>query len=167
MRERIAGQLDRPPPDDRPPGSTLRRPNAEIGLGALHELFGHTLAADLVQSPSIDRAVRVLDDLEWIERNVHRRAGAGPAVKEHPDLEVVTTIALEDGVVRVVARLSPSPGPTWEQKLAAFEDSTYRADGDRPVLRHGTLVVAGTPSEVTSALARATERIRRFNVSLI
>jgi hypothetical protein len=133
-------------------------------LPGLRDRFGRTLAADLVHGAVVARAADVLDDLEWIDRNVGRPTapvGDGPV---RPSLEAASTVGLHGGGVRVVAHLCPAPGWRWERDLAEFEAATYRADRNRATLRHGTLVASGGADDVVRTLTRVTDRISRFNV---
>jgi hypothetical protein len=134
------------------------------GLHALHGLFAQTLALDLAQSPAIARAVRRLDDLEWIEANVRRADAPAPAAFA-TEVSVVSTVMLHDGSLRAVARLTPAPPPWWERAMAEFEATVYRPDPDRAPVRHGTTVLTGTPDNLSRALAHVEERIARFNVT--
>jgi hypothetical protein len=134
-------------------------------LEGLHELFARTLAADLVQSPAIDGAARRLDDLEWIHANV-RGPEATPRVRgDRPTIEVMATVVLDDGTMRAVARLGPTPTPAWERGLAEFEAATYRPDPRRVAVRHGTVVVTGASDEIVTTLRHVADRIARFNVT--
>ena len=135
-------------------------------LSSLQDRFARTLADDLAQSPAIDLAAQRLDELKWIEANIHRRLMVEPTRPYRPTVEVVSTLALDDGTLRAVARLTPSPPPSWERGLAEFESATYRTDAGRTALRHGTVVVAGTQDEIVATLTRLNDRITRFNVTL-
>jgi hypothetical protein len=134
-------------------------------LSSLHDRFARTLAEDLALSPAAGTAARRLDELEWIVANVRGRETGSPPLYR-PTVEVISTIRLDDGCLRAVARLVPPPPVSWERDLADFEAATYRADAGRRALRHGTVVVTGTPDEVVAALSRVSHRIGRFNVTL-